>query len=94
MSEIGQYARVMGIVLDDQQYGIAGIEDCAVVRQLLDRQIGQPRSRQARWGGRRHGAGGPRACRRWGNIFERQIQRKGAANAWHAAQLKLAAEQV
>ena len=55
--EIDQDARIMRIVLDDQQDGVAGFEIEPVVRQLLDdallrrRLAGQGRSRIADAGG-------------------------------------------
>ena len=43
VGEVDQDARVVRIVLDDQQHGVAGLRSsCAVVRDLLDRLLGEP----------------------------------------------------
>ncbi len=46
----------MRIVFDDQQCRVGGLQDRAVVRQLLDRQFREPHSSKGRCGGWRRDA--------------------------------------
>ncbi len=93
--EIAENARVVRIVFDDQQDGIARLQIVAIVCDALDRLLRQRRScRQLQ---RRRsrltfclpavaGADGP-------DVGLRQVEREGAALARRAAQLNFAAQQ-
>ena len=94
--EIHQHARVVRIVLDDQQDGVAGLDFQPVVGDLLGpaaragtASAGSP----AGIDGRIVRRGAPAAVGR-ADIFQRQIEHEGAALAGRAAQLDFAAEQV
>src|SRR6266702_5112474 len=92
MRKIGDDPRVMRIVLDDQQHGIARLDPGTVVRDVLLRDLGGAHGAHAVTRGadrRQRALFDSRA-----DIVERQIERKGAPAAWRAAQLDLAAEQV
>ena len=93
--KIDQHARIVRIVLHDQQHGIAWLDAVAIVRHRFQRTLGEPHRRRQRGIGarRRFDAGDTPGCRRT-DIGERQIQRERAADARLAAQLDLAAEQV
>ena len=52
MREIHQDARIVRIVLDDQQHGVAGRDVVAVVGDLLDHALGQGGEREAALGHR------------------------------------------
>ena len=90
--EIDQDAGVVRIVLDDQQDGVAGLDVEPVVGNLLDRRArrrGRPALGRRRRPRPPHGA----RRRRRADIFDRQVEREGAAGARRAAQLDFAAEQ-
>src|SRR6516225_5227225 len=93
MRQISQDARVMGIVFDDQQYRVSGLENLAVVWELFHRHLGQPNRRESR-SSRRVYCRGKRDHRRRAHTFDRQEEREGAADPRSAAQLDLAAKQV
>ncbi len=89
--EVDQHARIMRIVLDDQENGVARFEIEPVVGQLLDDPLlrrGRRHRRRVVLRKRRD----PRRHRRPG-IFQRQIEREGAALAGRAPQVDFAAEQ-
>jgi len=89
--EVDQHARVMRVVLDDQQDGISGFEIEPVIRQLFDDPLLR-HGLQCRHGSVERRGRGPRRDRRAG-IFQRQIEHEGAALAGRTAQVNFAAEQ-
>src|SRR6202034_1308573 len=95
LRQIDHDARIVRIVLDDQNHAVARREVVPVIDDLLDRPLDQTCLRQRAGSGRLHalrGHGSPQ--RGAAKIGERQIQRKGAARARRAAQLNFPAEQV
>ena len=95
LRQIDHDARIVRIVLDDQNHAVAWREVVPVIDDLLDRPLGQTRLRQRAGGGRLHafrGHGSPQ--RGAAKISERQVQREGAARARGTAQLNFPAEQV
>ena len=75
--EVDQDARIVRIVLDDEQDGVARLDIQPIVRDLLDRALGRHVRRRACIivGG----AGRPRRRGR-AHIFERQVEREGATH--------------
>src|SRR6185437_15630754 len=90
-----QDARIVRVVLDDQQHPVVRPETLAIVRNLLLSRCRQHYRLEGRGrrGGRRRAL--VRAARvRGPDIVERQVEGEGAAAAGDAAEADLAAEQV
>ena len=93
--EVQDDARIVRIVLDDQQDGVAGLDFQPVVGDVLDGPIGRGRPRAPRRLHRRrpHQRSARTPIGR-ADVFHRQIEHEGRAFARRAVQLDFAAEQV
>src|SRR5580704_14230570 len=91
--ETHEYARIMRVVFHDQQNCVARFEKGAVVRNMLGHGNGD-------WGGYDGGGRlsrcvrGPPRGQRWADIFDGQIKCERAPDAWRAAKLNFASEQI
>ena len=91
--EIDHHARIMRIVLDDQEHIVAGRDLVAVVLHLFRRRFAEKRRRECRWRATvslRLAQPGRRAP----TYVSGRIERERAADARRAAQLDFAAEQI
>ncbi len=87
VGRVDQDPGVAGIILDDQQRAIAGLQVVAIVEKRIGHTLGQNDGRWRRDPRRRLTQG-----RAWAHVHHRQIEREGAADARHAAQRQLATQ--
>lgn len=96
--EVGQHPRVVWIVLDDQQDGVARLQVGAVVRHGIRWVLRTARERVRLDCGCRDGRPGPVDLRphrrRRPHVGKRQIEREDRADSELAAQMDFAAQQI
>ena len=93
--QVRQHARIVGIVLHDEDAGIAGLHIGAIVRNSFGCNVRN--SNGSSRAGRKSGltsTNGFARCDGGARVFDGQVEGKRTARADRAAQLYLAAEQV